>query len=305
MRNTGSHYSQRHQFPETTECLWCLLAFCSLFLFTVGACSGKTTQQQYAERNLALLEEAGVDPDFAKGRALVLEERFSEALPYLEKSSEPEALFFRALALHALGNADEAAGLFAICIQNNIQPVESLYNLGLIAYEKGDSDSAVARMEEVLEKAPEHAGAHYFLGSAAYAKNDMPSAEKHFRMATIHAPRIGAAWEGLFYALVSQDNLAEGWDLRDRLDRAAGDNLLNLLLIGEKLGKAAEALALIPAGEVSAPVRLQRIILVAQVHGLAAAIAESDNLPKEVTASAEFIVLDRGTTGALEIRVLL
>lgn len=264
------------------------------------ACGGKTTQQKQADRNLALLEENTADPDFAKGRSLVMEEKYAEAEPILAKSADPEAIFFRALALQGMGKADDAAGLFAVCVQNGIQPAESLYNLGLIAYETGDKESAAARMNEVLGKAPEHAGAHYFLASAAYEKNDMATAEKHFRAAAKSMPRNGAAWEGLFYALVTQDKFAEGWELKEQLDLTAGDNLANLLLVGEKLGKAADALALIPAGVPSDAVKLQRIVLIAQTSGLASAIAEADKLPKELTEKAGFAVLDRGVEGTLE-----
>ncbi|HNT26581.1 MAG TPA: tetratricopeptide repeat protein [bacterium] len=264
------------------------------------ACGGKTTQQKQADRNLALLEENTADPDFVKGRSLVMEEKYGEALPILEKSADPEALFFRALALQGLGKADDAAGLFAVCIQNGIQPAESLYNLGLIAYETDDKESAAARMNDVIAKEPGHAGAHYFLASAAYEKNDMATAETHFRAAAKSSPRNGAAWEGLFYALVSQDKFAEGWELRDKLDLATGDILANLLLVGEKLGKSADALALIPTGVPSDAVKLQRIVLIAQTSGLAAAIAEADKLPKELTAQAGFTVLDRGVEGSLE-----
>lgn len=264
------------------------------------ACGGKTVQQKQDDRNLALLQENTVDPDFVKGRSLVMEEKYAEAEPILAKSADPEAIFFRALALQGMGKTDEAVGLFAVCIQNGIQPAESLYNLGLIAYETGDRESAVARMNEALAKTPEHAGAHYFLASAAYERNDMATAEKHFRAAAKSMPRNGAAWEGLFYALVTQDKFAEGWELRDKLDFAAGDNLANLLLVGEKLGKAADALALIPAGELDGAVKLQRIVLIAQTSGLAAAIAEADKLPKDMVAQAGFVVLDRGADGALE-----
>lgn len=276
-----------------------LVIFVSCLLLVV-ACGGKTTQQKQADRNLALLQESSADPDFAKGRSLVMEEKYADALPYLEKSADPEAIFFRALALQGMGKADDAAGLFAVCIQNGIQPAESLYNLGLIAYETGDKESAAARMNEVLGKAPEHAGAHYFLASATYEKNDMATAEKHFRAAAKSMPRNGAAWEGLFYALVTQDKFAEGWELRDKIDFTAGDNLANLLLVGEKLGKSADALALIPAGVPNDAVKLQRIVLIAQTSGIVAAIAEADKLPKELTEKTGFAVLDRGVEGTLE-----
>ncbi|HSA33160.1 MAG TPA: tetratricopeptide repeat protein [bacterium] len=277
-----------------------LLVVFATCLLLILACGGKTTQQKQADRNLALLQESTADPDFAKGRALVMEEKYAEALPILEKSAAPEALFYRALALQGMGKADDAAGLFAVCIQNNIQPAESLYNIGLIAYEKGDKESAAARMTDVIAKEPDHAGAHYFLAGVAYEKNDMATAETHFRAAAKSSPRNGAAWEGLFYALVSQDKFAEGWELRDKLDLTAGDDLANILLVGEKIGKAAEALALIPAGEMADAVKLQRIVLIAQIQGLAAALAEADKLPKELTAQAGFTVLDRGAEGTLE-----
>lgn len=276
-----------------------ILVFCVVALL-LTACGGKTTQQKQADRNLALLQESSADPDFAKGRSLVMEEKYADAIPYLERSADPDAIFFRALAMQGMGKSDDAAGLFAVCIQNGTQVAESLYNLGLIAYEKDDKDSAAARMNDVLAKEPGHAGAHYFLASVAYEKNDMAAAETHFRAAAKSMPRNGAAWEGLFYALVTQNKFADGWELRENLDLTAGDNLSNILLVGEKLGKAADALALIPAGELSAAVKLQRIVLIAQTSGLAAAITESDKLPKELTAQAGFTVLDRSEEGTLE-----
>ncbi len=274
-----------------------------LVLFSVlfgCSCESAASQKAQAERNLALLEENTADSDFTKGRSLVLEEKFGEALPYLEKSGEPEALFFRALALQGLGRKDEAVALFALCVQNGIQVAESLYNIGLVAYESGDRESAIARMNEVLAKEPGHAGAHYFLASAAYEKNDMATAETHFRAAVKSMPQNGAAWEGLFYALVSQNKFSDAWETREHLDLAAGDNLANLLLVGEKIGKPAEALALIPAGEIPPAAKLRRVVLVAQTIGLAAAIAEAVKLPSDLTVDTGYVVLDRGTDGSLE-----
>ena len=46
--------------------------------------------------------------------------------------------------------------------------------------------------------------------------------------------------------------------------------------------------------------KLQRIVLIAQLQGLAAAIAEADKLPKTLTETAGFAVLDRGVEGTLE-----
>lgn len=275
-----------------------------LFLVIIGiigySCETAAPQRTQAARNLALLEENTADADFTKGRALVLEEKFGEALPYLEKSGEPEALFFRALALQGLGKGDEAVALFALCVQNGIQVAESLYNIGLAAYESGDRASAVARMNEVLEKEPTHAGAHYFLASHAYEGNDMATAETHFRAAVKSMPQNGAAWEGLFYALVSQNKFTDAWEMREHLDIAAGDNLANLLLVGEKVEKPTEALALIPSGEIPAAAKLQRIVLIAQTSGLAVAIAEAAKLPSDLTADTGYVVLDRGADGSLE-----
>jgi tetratricopeptide (TPR) repeat protein len=202
----------------------------------------------FSEMNLKQYAEAAADLrkafDLQKGagkednntadalaQALVLSEKFGEALPLLvaattRKGTPPDAsmLYYRGLAEFQINKKAEAEKSFAAAVKANPKDARALYYLGQIAFERNDMDAAIAALNRATLNDAQIASAWQLL-TIAYLRRAATATAK---------PRADADY---LSAVRAGDSL-----VKLRSD-AATNTLLGQALIGaEQLTRAATVL---------------------------------------------------------------
>jgi len=214
----------------------------------IFSCSTAQKKESNDDKNLKLLQESieSRDEAFIKGKKELENGNAAIALELLNKSSYSQALFYIGYIQMQTGKTGEAEKTFEACIKKDILKAESHYNLGLIYFETEDSQKAVAQMELALKIEPKHAGSLYFLGNISYMKGEMDNALKYYKKALKVQSRSKDLWGAIFAVLLNKKDFKKAWDIRENIDLANIDNIKNLLIVAEKIGKYAEGPGIIP-----------------------------------------------------------
>ena len=214
----------------------------------IFSCSTAQKKESQDDKNLKMLEEnvESRDEAFVKGEKELKNGNAAVALELFSKSSFSQALFYIGYIQMQTGKADEAAKTFEDCIKKDILKAESHYNLGLIYFETADSPKAVAQMELVLKVEPKHAGALYFLGNISYMKGEMDNALNYYKKALKTQPRSKDLWSAVFAVLLDKKDFEKAWQIRENIDLSNIENIKNLMIVAEKIGKYAEGPGIVP-----------------------------------------------------------
>lgn len=224
-----------------------LLAINLLAAILIFSCSTAQKKESNDDKNLKLLQDSieNRDEAFVKGKKELENGNAEVALELLTKSTYSQALFYIGYIQMQTGKTDEAASTFENCIKKDILKAESHYNLGLIYFETQDSPKAVTQMELALKAEPKHAGALYFLGNISYMNSDMDKALNFYKKALKTNPGSKDLWNAVLAVLLSKQDFERAWTIRENVEMSL-DNIKNLLIVAEKIGKYAEGIDFVP-----------------------------------------------------------
>ena len=213
----------------------------------VFSCSTAQKKESNDDKNLKILNESveSTDDAFAKGKKELENGNTEIALELLKKSKYSEALFYIGYIQMQTGKIKEAEKSFKNCIQKNILKAESHYNLGLIYFETQDTESAATQMELTLKNQPKHTGALYFLGNISYIKGDMDKALIFYKKALKVEPESKDLWNAALAVLLNKQDFEKAWQIKENVEPSA-DNVKNLLIVAEKIGKYSEGVDFVP-----------------------------------------------------------
>jgi tetratricopeptide (TPR) repeat protein len=169
--------------------------------------------KQYAEaaadlgRALNLQRAAGQEDANtldALARALVLTEKFDQALPLLvtattRKGAQPDAsmLYYRGIAEYRTGKPADAERSFSLAVKANPKDAASLYYLGQIAYARNDLDAAIAALNRATVTDARLASAWALLTSAYLRRAAAATVQARADADYLSAVRSGEALTGL------------------------------------------------------------------------------------------------------------
>jgi protein O-GlcNAc transferase len=199
-------------------------------------------------------------------------------------------LMDQALALHRIGQLDQAAALYGQVLDSQPNHVDALHLLGVIAYQRGDDpravhlirlaitldssqaaphnhlglalmrqgelDEAAAQFERALERDPAFAQAHNNLGSVRHQQGRLQEAAASYERALDVNPQYATAHFNLGRTRRMQGDLqgaAESFQHGTNLDPASADGIAGLADVLLALGRAAEAVVLYQRALVLAP----------------------------------------------------
>lgn len=136
------------------------------------------------------------------GNALLLEGRYSEALPHFEEGlrwghHEMKCNHGMALALSALNRRDEAAVYFRDVLKLDPNNASVHNNFGRMLADQGQLAAAAEEFTTALQINPALAKAHNNLGEVLYRQKKYPEAEQHFQAALAINPRYDGARQRL------------------------------------------------------------------------------------------------------------
>ncbi|MCX7013363.1 MAG: tetratricopeptide repeat protein [Candidatus Sumerlaeota bacterium] len=136
------------------------------------------------------------------GHALNEQERWAEALPYLNKSLELNPINFearlnRGRSLHKTGQIDAAIRDYEEAARLKPLDVKPRINLGAAWQQKGRLDKAIQFYEEALNLEPQNAIAHNNYGLALCQTNRVPEGLEQFRIARTLQPDYDLARKNL------------------------------------------------------------------------------------------------------------
>lgn len=219
---------------------------CFMFVFFAViavscASSGEKASKENHEERKKLLEGASESAEkLEKGKEALFNGKYSEALAHLENCSAREAVFFIGLAHMNLEQYEKAEKALEESVEKKVYGTEAMYNLGLIYHRKNEEEKALQQMKKVLEKKPNHNGASYFMASRHYSEGNYGEAEKLFMKIVKENEEKTAAWEGLFYTSISQDDYSGAWEFRSRLTDSEPKIIIELIKTGFKTEKFEE-----------------------------------------------------------------
>ncbi len=126
--------------------------------------------------------------DFFRGRVLLFDKKYPEALPYLESAVRIDpgtGYAYNALGIAYLEQAlyDQAVNAFRDASNRAQHWAYPLHNLALAYYQKGDYKSAIAAYERAIRIAPQYAYLPYNLGLIYQRLNRSKDAETMYRRA--------------------------------------------------------------------------------------------------------------------------
>jgi tetratricopeptide (TPR) repeat protein len=199
------------------------------------------------------------------GLAYFQQERVGEAIGEYQQALEinpddPDTRNNLGTALLAQGRLDEAASQFQSVLLNNPKDTDSHVNLGNVYFQLGRTDEAIKNYEQALEIQPDIAEAHNNLASAFFQKGRQTEAVMHLQKALAINPHYGSAQENLAWVLATSSNPA----IRNGL------KALELAQEANKISSAENP---------------------ATLRTLAAAYAESGNLPEAVAVAQKALQL--------------
>lgn len=157
-----------------------------------------------------------------------------------------EAWHLGSVALHGLGQLDEALHWMDKAVALEPASGFTLLHQALMLREKGDGAAAKTAFEGVLDRDPDNAEAHYFLGLMALDRKDGAEAMDHFRQALVLSPDLADAHTRLGSLLDGADQPNEA---RVHFQRAAtllpkdAGAQFNLGEVNRHLGRNTEAIA--------------------------------------------------------------
>jgi tetratricopeptide (TPR) repeat protein len=125
---------------------------------------------EYAEAESSLRKAVEANPDDPRanrylGLALLEQEKYSEAEPYLRKADQTESTGETRAAL-ARYFAERKELSQAEAALDNASGPDAAYARGLVAFNKKKYEDAANELESFLETHPGHAYAHYYAGMA-------------------------------------------------------------------------------------------------------------------------------------------
>lgn len=218
------------------------------FAALIFSCSTAQKKESQDDKNLKMLQESVKDRDeaFVKGKKELENGNAAVALELFSKSSYSQALFYTGYIQMQAGKAEEARAIFEDCIKKDILKAESHYNLGLIYFETEDARKAVAQMELALKVEPKHAGALYFLGNISYMKGEMDEALNYYKKALKVQSGSKDLWGAVFAVFLNKKDFEKAWQIRENIDLTNIDNIKNILIVAEKIGKYSQGPKIVP-----------------------------------------------------------
>jgi protein O-GlcNAc transferase len=236
------------------------------------------------------------------GMALAGQNRFAEALPFLERAvrDDPrEPVFWENLALCQcqLGELAGAESSLREGLERNPQSAEMLVSLGSILRSLERADEAQDLLERALAIEPGHAAAHYQLGEILAARNHLERSEHHLRQSLAVDRNVAAAHNALGGVLGQKGELvaaAASFARAIALDGASPVGHANLAIALGALNRTQEAAsvartALGLLGNLEASVSPERLALIDGIANvlLAAGYAEEALKIYKVTIRVE------------------
>jgi tetratricopeptide (TPR) repeat protein len=215
------------------------------------------------------IEPRNYTAQYSMGHALGVQNRFEEALPYLQRALElkpksTEALNNLGNTLKGLGRHTEAVDAYRQALALNPGYPEALFNLAESLHALGDP-AAASTLEQALRLKPSLAGGappaqllagppgtgasaqtYLDLGVAAHRRKQLAEAMEYYRKAIALDPSSAAAYNNLGNALASQERWPEALAQLQKAIRAdprfatAHYNLGHVL---SKMGRTQEAAA--------------------------------------------------------------
>jgi len=274
-----------------------LFAINLLVAILIFSCSTAQKKESNDDKNLKLLQESieSRDEAFVKGKKELENGNAEVALELLSKSSYSQALFYIGYIQMQTGKTDEAASTFENCIKKDILKAESHYNLGLIYFETQNSPKAVTQMELALKAEPKHAGTLYFLGNISYMNSEMDKALNFYKKALKTNPGSKDLWNAVLAVLLSKQDFEKAWTIRENVDLANIDNIKNLLIVAEQIGKYAEGIDFIPKN-LKSDLGIKELVRTLKVRN--GKFGEALQSAKEdLSETKPFVVIDRYKKG--------
>ena len=155
------------------------------------------------------------DIQYALGKALELQGKSKEAIPYLRlavqaKSQEAMRHHNLAVSLTSDGRLEEAIREYLLALQIEPESSEVHHNLALLRLEQERLEDAAQHFQEVIRIKPDHVEGHYHLGVTRDRQGLLDAAIEYYRRALQLKPaHIGA-----------QVNLARVLGMQGKLDQA-------------------------------------------------------------------------------------
>ena len=211
------------------------------------SCSTTDKKESADDKNMKILNDSveSTDQNFVNGKKELESGNAEAALKLFEKSTYSEALFYIGYIQMQTGKIDQAKKSFETCIKKETLVAESHYNLGLIYFETEDTDSAAAQMNLVLKTEPNHAGALYFLGNLSYIGGKMDEALNLYKKALKVQPGSKDLWNAVLAVLLNKQDFEKAWKIRENVEMSP-DNVKNLLIVAEKIGKYSQGIKFVP-----------------------------------------------------------
>jgi predicted O-linked N-acetylglucosamine transferase (SPINDLY family) len=160
-------------------------------------------------------------------------------------TTDTEAAFERAFALHRDGKLEQALAAYEALLERSPGHGQALHYSGVLLYQAGHLDAAVARIESALKSVPGSADAWCNLALVYKAQGRLPQAVAALNEAARHEPGQPPIWNNLAGALLASGRAAEAETAVRRalqIDAANPASQFNLALCFEAQGRFDEAL---------------------------------------------------------------
>ncbi len=149
--------------------------------------------------------------NFSYGQALYQDERYDEALVYLDRAiqldpANAEDIADKGLVLANLKRVDEAVACYQESIRLNPKLVKTYVNLGDLLAATGQKEKALLAYRDALHILPLNAELHYTIANLLFTMQRWQEALSHYQQAASRQPEWALAWYnmGIIYAQSGQ-----------------------------------------------------------------------------------------------------